>query len=142
MIQNYLVKIGALSGYKGQSTVLAVFTEGDSHSDRVVVGLAQKQFCFFVEAIIVSNPLEPEDALLQGLADGNAANGIGVGSCKGFDLVLLEHSVFIVEGFGGSWPGSGGDVVKVLELPVGPAPEVHLHQVSQDGNFFGTFGGS
>lgn len=48
--------------------------------------------------------------------------------------------MFVVERFSSSRVGSSGDVIVVLELPVGPASEVELHEVSQYGDFLCTFG--
>ena len=109
----------------------AVLAEGDRESLGEVEVVAQEQLGLLIVAVVTGNPGQFEYSLPEHFRERLSADGICIGPGQRLDLVDLQVAKLIVKGLGSSRVGSGCDVVIVLELPVGPRSEVHLHQVSQ-----------
>lgn len=134
-----LIEIFCLSFDQLNWTFFTIFAELDIHTIGEIIVLTEEQFCFFVVAIISSDPSEHKDTFFQSFPERIATDGIWVGSWKSFDLIFLKISVLVIERLSCSRSGSSRNIIIVFELPISPAPEMQLHQIGENSDFFCAF---
>lgn len=123
----YFVEIEVLALEQLQRALGAVFAEDYFHTCWEVEIITHKQLSFLVVALIAGHPHESKHSFFERLTNRNTANGVSIRPRKRFHFINLKISVLIVERLCCSRICHGGNIVVVLELPIGPASEVDFH---------------